>query len=62
MEGKAVLFKKFAGIDVFDMKSPRYDRARVETVAALEPTFAVSISRTSRDLSVSRSRRSSRSA
>ena len=40
MEGKAVLFKKFAGIDVFDieMDAPEIDRM-VETVAALEPTF-----------------------
>ena len=40
MEGKAVLFKKFAGIDVFDieMNTPNIDQM-VETVAALEPTF-----------------------
>ncbi|MEO3999849.1 NADP-dependent malic enzyme [Mesorhizobium sp. CAU 1732] len=40
MEGKAVLFKKFAGIDVFDieMDTPEIDRM-VDTVAALEPTF-----------------------
>jgi len=40
MEGKAVLFKKFAGIDVFDIEidAPGIDRI-VETVAALEPTF-----------------------
>ncbi|WP_421871338.1 NADP-dependent malic enzyme [Nitratireductor rhodophyticola] len=40
MEGKAVLFKKFAGIDVFDIEidAPEIDRM-VETVAALEPTF-----------------------
>ena len=40
MEGKAVLFKKFAGIDVFDIEidAPGIDRM-VETVAALEPTF-----------------------
>ena len=40
MEGKAVLFKKFAGIDVFDieMDTPSID-TMVETVAALEPTF-----------------------
>ena len=40
MEGKAVLFKKFAGIDVFDIELDAADIARmVETVAALEPTF-----------------------
>jgi malate dehydrogenase (oxaloacetate-decarboxylating)(NADP+) len=40
MEGKAVLFKKFAGIDVFDIEidAPEID-AMVSTVAALEPTF-----------------------
>jgi malate dehydrogenase (oxaloacetate-decarboxylating)(NADP+) len=40
MEGKAVLFKKFAGIDVFDIEIAADTIARVvETVAALEPTF-----------------------
>ncbi len=40
MEGKAVLFKKFAGIDVFDIEVDEQDPARfVEVVAALEPTF-----------------------
>jgi malate dehydrogenase (oxaloacetate-decarboxylating)(NADP+) len=40
MEGKAVLFKKFAGIDVFDIEVAEQDPARfVEVVAALEPTF-----------------------
>ena len=40
MEGKAVLFKKFAGIDVFDIEidAPKID-TMVETIAALEPTF-----------------------
>ena len=40
MEGKAVLFKKFAGIDVFDIEidAPGIERM-VETIAALEPTF-----------------------
>jgi malate dehydrogenase (oxaloacetate-decarboxylating)(NADP+) len=40
MEGKAVLFKKFAGIDVFDIEiaADTIDRV-VDTVAALEPTF-----------------------
>ncbi len=40
MEGKAVLFKKFAGIDVFDIEinAQEIDRI-VEVVAALEPTF-----------------------
>src|SRR5579859_2562875 len=40
MEGKAVLFKKFAGIDVFDIEVAERDPAKfVEVVAALEPTF-----------------------
>ncbi|MSO85610.1 MAG: NADP-dependent malic enzyme [Rhodospirillales bacterium] len=40
MEGKAVLFKKFAGIDVFDLEIAETDPAKfVEIVASLEPTF-----------------------
>ncbi len=40
MEGKAVLFKKFAGIDVFDIEVHERDLDRlVELIAALEPTF-----------------------
>src|SRR5262245_8103056 len=40
MEGKAVLFKKFAGIDVFDIEIKAHEVAHVvEVVAALEPTF-----------------------
>src|SRR5450755_1229152 len=40
MEGKAVLFKKFAGIDVFDIEVAEQDPARFcDVVAALEPTF-----------------------
>ncbi len=40
MEGKAVLFKKFAGIDVFDIEisAPAVDEM-VSTISALEPTF-----------------------
>ncbi|MFC5386542.1 NADP-dependent malic enzyme [Aquamicrobium segne] len=40
MEGKAVLFKKFANIDVFDIEidTPEIDQM-VATIAALEPTF-----------------------
>jgi malate dehydrogenase (oxaloacetate-decarboxylating)(NADP+) len=40
MEGKAVLFKKFAGIDVFDIEiaAKEIDRI-VDVVSALEPTF-----------------------
>ena len=40
MEGKAVLFKKFAGIDVFDIEVDAHDvDTLVDVVAALEPTF-----------------------
>jgi len=40
MEGKAVLFKKFAGIDVFDIELNEADPDRlIEVIAALEPTF-----------------------
>jgi malate dehydrogenase (oxaloacetate-decarboxylating)(NADP+) len=40
MEGKAVLFKKFAGIDVFDIEiAPKSVEEIVAVVAALEPTF-----------------------
>ncbi|TCP04997.1 NADP-dependent malic enzyme [Caldimonas thermodepolymerans] len=40
MEGKGVLFKKFAGIDVFDIELNEKDPDKlVEIIAALEPTF-----------------------
>src|SRR5262245_15668568 len=40
MEGKAVLFKKFAGIDVFDIEIDAHECDHVvNVVAALEPTF-----------------------
>jgi len=40
MEGKGVLFKKFAGIDVFDIEIDEKDPDRlVDIIAALEPTF-----------------------
>jgi len=40
MEGKAVLFKKFAGIDCFDIELDERDPQKlVDIVAALEPTF-----------------------
>jgi malate dehydrogenase (oxaloacetate-decarboxylating)(NADP+) len=40
MEGKGCLFKKFAGIDVFDIEIDESDPDRiVDIVAALEPTF-----------------------
>jgi len=40
MEGKAVLFKKFAGIDVFDIEVNEQDPdSFCDVVAALEPTF-----------------------
>ena len=40
MEGKACLFKKFAGIDVFDIELNERDPDKiVDIVAAMEPTF-----------------------
>ena len=40
MEGKAVLFKKFAGIDVFDIEINENNLDKlVDVIAALEPTF-----------------------
>ena len=40
MEGKAVLFKKFAGIDVFDIEIAENDPEKlVDIIASLEPTF-----------------------
>ncbi|MCK6451426.1 MAG: NADP-dependent malic enzyme [Alphaproteobacteria bacterium] len=40
MEGKGVLFKKFAGIDVFDIELAETDPDKlVDIVASLEPTF-----------------------
>lgn len=40
MEGKGVLFKQFAGLDVFDIEIDQTDPDKlVETIASLEPTF-----------------------
>ncbi len=40
MEGKGVLFKKFAGIDVFDIEIAENDLDKlIDHIAALEPTF-----------------------
>ncbi|MCF8199931.1 MAG: NADP-dependent malic enzyme [Sulfuritalea sp.] len=40
MEGKGVLFKKFAGIDVFDIEIAENDPEKlVDIIASLEPTF-----------------------
>jgi malate dehydrogenase (oxaloacetate-decarboxylating)(NADP+) len=40
MEGKGVLFKKFAGIDVFDLEVAERDPDKlVDIITALEPTF-----------------------
>jgi len=40
MEGKGVLFKKFANIDVFDLEIEQRDPDMlIETIASLEPTF-----------------------
>ena len=40
MEGKGVLFKRFANIDVFDLEIAEPDPDKlIETIASLEPTF-----------------------
>lgn len=40
MEGKGVLFKKFAGVNVFDIEVDEHDPDKlVDIIAALEPTF-----------------------
>src|SRR5450755_2324879 len=40
MEGKACLFKKFAGIDVFDIELEELDPDKlIDTIARMEPTF-----------------------
>ena len=40
MEGKACLFKKFAGVDVFDIELDEADPdALIDTIARMEPTF-----------------------
>ncbi|MFZ5512818.1 MAG: NADP-dependent malic enzyme [Pseudomonadota bacterium] len=40
MEGKGVLFKKFAGVDVFDIEIAENDPDKlIDIIAALEPTF-----------------------
>ncbi|HET7932357.1 MAG TPA: NADP-dependent malic enzyme, partial [Rhodanobacteraceae bacterium] len=40
MEGKGMLFRKFAGIDVFDIEIDEHDPDKlVDIIAALEPTF-----------------------
>ena len=40
MEGKGVLFKKFAGIDVFDIEINERDPEKlIDTITSLEPTF-----------------------
>lgn len=60
MEGKGCLFKKFAGIDVFDIELAETDPDKlVEAIAMLEPTLGgTSTSRTSRRPSASTSSRS----
>ena len=63
MEGKAVLFKKFAGIDVFDLEVDELDVKRFcDVVAALSRPSAASTLKTSSRRSASRSRLRSSSA
>lgn len=57
MEGKAVLFKRFAGIDSIDIEVQASEVDHfVEVVAALEPSFGAINLKTSRPPNVSRSR------
>ena len=57
MESKAVLLKKFAGIDVFDIEvNEKKVEKFVDVVAALEPTFGEINLETSRARNVSRSK------
>ena len=58
MEGKAVLFKKFAGIDVFDIEidAPRHRAASSRSSRRWSRPSAASTSRTSRRRNASRSR------
>ncbi|QDE47708.1 hypothetical protein EIN43_24255 [Enterobacter hormaechei] len=59
MEGKGVLFKKFAGIDVFDIEVDELDPDKfINVVAALEPTFGGINRKTSKRRNVSISSRS----
>jgi hypothetical protein len=59
MEGKAVLFKKFANIDVFDLEIEERDPDRlVEIIASWSRPLVASTSKTSRRRSASTSRRS----
>ena len=61
MEGKGVLFKRFADIDVFDIEIAETDPDKFIDIAGFEPTLVVSTSRTSKRLSVSISKRRSAS-
>ncbi len=59
MEGKAVLFKKYAGIDSFDIEINEEDPDKfIQIVKSLEPTFGELIWRISKHLNVSRLKRS----
>ena len=62
--GKGCLFKKFAGIDVFDIELAENDPDKlIDMIAALEPTLGgVNLEETSRRRNASTSKRSSRSA
>jgi len=55
MEGKAVLFKKYAGIDSFDIEINEEDPDKfIDIVKSLEPTLEASTWRISKRLNVSR--------
>jgi malate dehydrogenase (oxaloacetate-decarboxylating)(NADP+) len=63
MEGKGCLFKKFAGVDVFDIELAERDPDKlIDIIASMEPTWAASTWKTSRLPSASTSSRSCPSA
>jgi malate dehydrogenase (oxaloacetate-decarboxylating)(NADP+) len=63
MEGKSILFKKFANIDSVDVEIDETDVDKlVDIIAALEPTYGALIWRISKHPNVSRSRPASRNA
>jgi malate dehydrogenase (oxaloacetate-decarboxylating)(NADP+) len=57
MEGKGLLFKIFAGIDVFDIEVNEKDPEKfIEVVKAISPTFGASTWRISKRRNASRSK------
>ena len=56
MEGKALLFKIYSGVDAFDIEVNEHDpETFIRTIKAISPTFGAINSRTSRRPNASRS-------